>query len=383
MEEILVLDNVPVLCNVLYSTAEEARSVSRGKISLYRCLRCGHGWNAAFDSSLVDYDVPYENSLCFSKTFQEYVEGLIRELIRNHNLRGRVVVEIGCGKGEFLSLLCGQAQCRGIGFDPSLRSEVGGQSGPSPGVRLIPDYFSVGYVPDGFDFVVCRHVLEHVTEPGKLVNTVVQLARHDREVSGYFEVPNFGWIQKAGSIWDVIYEHPHYFTRLSLEWLFAEAGLDILSIASRFGEQFLSITFTVARDLRHRIAVVRQVGIPSRSVFASSGYESPFGETTRLWKRELRHMIGDRGKIVVWGAGSKAVTLLNVVGFDEGRVVVVDVNPRKQGSFVAGTGYRIDSPEVLKNTNPAIVLVMNPQYESEVRSDLEIRSCRASVCSLV
>ena len=31
----------------------------------------------------------------------------------------RAVLEIGCGRGEFLALLCAEAGCRGVGCDPA------------------------------------------------------------------------------------------------------------------------------------------------------------------------------------------------------------------------------------------------------------------------
>jgi hypothetical protein len=47
---------------------------------------------------------------------------------------------------------------------------------------------------------------------------------------------------------------------------------------------------------------------------------------------------------------------------------VVDLNPRKQGHFVPLTGQRIVGPDCLLQNPPDLVIVMNPEYESEVRS---------------
>ena len=38
-------------------------------------------------------------------------------------LRGKDIIEIGCGKGEFLLLLCEMGNNRGTGFDPGFVSE--------------------------------------------------------------------------------------------------------------------------------------------------------------------------------------------------------------------------------------------------------------------
>jgi hypothetical protein len=44
-----------------------------------------------------------------------------------------------------------------------------------------------------------------------------------------------------------------------------------------------------------------------------------------------------------------------------------DVNPKKQGKFVVGTGHPIVSPEQMVARGVRGVLVMNPVYLDEVR----------------
>ena len=49
---------------------------------------------------------------------------------------------------------------------------------------------------------------------------------------------------------------------------------------------------------------------------------------------------------------------------------IVDINPSKQGKFVAGTGQKIVPPESLQDEPPQVVILMNPLYVEEVRSTL-------------
>ena len=49
-------------------------------------------------------------------------------------------------------------------------------------------------------------------------------------------------------------------------------------------------------------------------------------------------MAGDGKRVVVWGEGSKGVTLLNAVGHKETIQYVVDLNTNKQGKYIPGTG---------------------------------------------
>ncbi len=48
-------------------------------------------------------------------------------------------------------------------------------------------------------------------------------------------------------------------------------------------------------------------------------------------------------------------------------VYAVDINPRKQGMYLAGTGQQVVPPEFLRDDKPDVVIVMNPIYENEIR----------------
>jgi C-methyltransferase C-terminal domain len=49
---------------------------------------------------------------------------------------------------------------------------------------------------------------------------------------------------------------------------------------------------------------------------------------------------------------------------------MVDVNPRKQGRYVAGTGHRIVPLTFLSAYRPDAVVIMNGVYREEVRAQL-------------
>jgi hypothetical protein len=62
---------------------------------------------------------------------------------------------------------------------------------------------------------------------------------------------------------------------------------------------------------------------------------------------------------------------------------VVDVNPRKHGRYVPGTGQRVVAPDELSAAPPDLVVVMNPLYVDEVRSTLGRLGLDAEVRSAV
>ena len=57
----------------------------------------------------------------------------------------------------------------------------------------------------------------------------------------------------------------------------------------------------------------------------------------------------------------------------------VDINPRKQGMFVAGSGQEIVPPEFLRVYQPDVVIIMNRNYEDEIAGQLAQLGLQAEI----
>ena len=84
----------------------------------------------------------------------------------------------------------------------------------------------------------------------------------------------------------------------------------------------------------------------------------------------------------MWGAGSKAVGLLTIVRPARVAPYVVDINPRKWGRFLAGTGHRIVGPDDIVTDPVDEMIVLNPIYRDEVRRELERLGVDAAVTTI-
>lgn len=102
----------------------------------------------------------------------------------------------------------------------------------------------------------------------------------------------------------------------------------------------------------------------------------------RSWGARLAKMSDNGQRAVAWGAGSKGVTFLNAVG-DDGRTIehVVDVSPRKHGSFIPCTAQRVIAPSELRELRPECVVLMNSIYRDEVAEMLDELGVNADVVS--
>ncbi|MCH8271549.1 MAG: SAM-dependent methyltransferase, partial [Planctomycetes bacterium] len=69
-------------------------------------------------------------------------------------------------------------------------------------------------------------------------------------------------------------------------------------------------------------------------------------------------------------SGSKGVAFLTTLGVTDEIDCVVDINPHREGTFMAGTGHEIVSPESLADHGVDNVIVMNPIYVDEIRGTL-------------
>ena len=364
----LDLGRLPVFCNVLWDTASAARAAPRGPMQLGFCTACGMIANSAYDPALTAYGPRYENSLHYSPRFQAFAEALADRLIGRYGLTGKRIVEIGAGDGSFLALLCARGGNRGLGLDPS--GPVGTQVAGKGVLELVPSSFPDELAEFGeADLVCCRHTLEHVAQPRAWLEALRRAIGGRAETAVYLEVPSAEYMLQEVALWDVIYEHHSYFTRPALELLVRRAGFDVRDVGTSFGGQYLwleALPRTQAEPPaeRHSRAAVAAVGRRAAS-FARAARDRLQSSTQVIAE------LTDAGRaMVVWGAGSKGVTFLNLTDNAPHIEAAVDINPRKQGRYVPGTGHEVMAPSRLRERQPRAVLVLNPLYAAEVASML-------------
>ena len=112
----------PVLNNVTYDTYKESRSCLSGDVNLVYCPICGLTFNSSFDKNLISYDVSYDSLRTLSQVYTDHlsqVANISSEWISQDD----IVLEIGCGKGDFLKKLNDSTGCKGFGYDKSYEGE--------------------------------------------------------------------------------------------------------------------------------------------------------------------------------------------------------------------------------------------------------------------
>ena len=371
------IEGLPVYCNHLSNSYAEAVEMPRGDVRLAYCCHCGHIFNAAFDPREMDYSPRYENSLHFSARFQQYASALAGQLVERYDLHHKKVVEIGSGQGDFLALICKLGQNQGIGFDPSYRG--GSQDGAQ--IEFIQDYYSEKYAHIQADLVCSRQTLEHIYSPSDFVSGLRQVTRGNPATVFFFEVPNGRFLLNGLSIWDIIYEHYSIFSRPSLQALFARSGFRSLRLEETFAGQYLTIEALACKEGEQPEDLPPQADLRGLQADVDA-FKQNFDQKIQYWRNKLLQSEAKGRCAVVWGAGSKGVTFLNVLNVPGAIRNVVDINPRKRNKFIAGSGHRIVAPEDLRSLRPDLVLVMNKVYQQEIRSQLDDLGLKAELMAI-
>jgi SAM-dependent methyltransferase len=356
-DALVVLHDMPLVGMLFAASCAEAMAAERGTIDLVACRACGHIFNRTFEPARVAYTQDYENSLDMSNRHRAHTEAIVRSLIERHRLRDKIVVEIGCGSGNLLRQLCAHGANHGTGYDPSQPSQPRAPVGAGS-VEIIGAYFADSE-PHEADAICAQHVLEHLPRP---VETLHQARR--RLVPGglgYFEVPNSDVIFGALNIWDLTYEHVSYFSARSLGRALDDAGFSPLRLDSTFGGQYLDAEAVAER--RPAIA------LPETNF---NRFPERFARIMTFWRSQLAEWAATRQRVVLWGAGTKAVSFLNMLGVHvkKGVDYVVDINPRKSSRYVPGTGQRIVAPDFLRDYRPDRIIIMNSEYRNEITAQL-------------
>lgn len=369
---LITIDKVPVHCNLLWPTHDTALRAPQGSINLGFCEHCGHIFNLAFNPRLMKYTQDYENSLHFSPRFQQYVHGLANRLVELYDLHDKDIVEIGSGQGDFLKKLCELGHNRGVGFDPSYVDEG---TGNQHQVQFVRDFYTEEYSGYPADFICSRHVLEHIHQPADFMSMVRRAVGQRFHIVVFFEVPNVLYTVRQLGIWDIIYEHPSYFSSSSLATVFAFNGFRILETKETFGDQFLTVeAMPASSDLE--LPSLDSVGGLAQDVTLFSG---KYREKVETWQQYLKEWARQGRRAVIWGAGSKGVTFLNTIKSSDVVQYAVDINPRKKGMYVAGTGQEIVPPEFLPRIQPDIVIIMNANYKEEIEQQLNAVDVSADI----
>jgi len=309
--------------------------------------------NEAFDPMIVDYSENYENNQSYSKRFNNHMKEVLL-ILKSHMKKNSVIVEVGCGKGNFVELIQRDGYFHIQGYDAAY-------DGINPSIKK---YYLKETDRIYADLVVLRHVLEHIKFPFKFLNMLKSIFGTSNI---FIEVPNYDWIIKKGCFFDITYEHVNYFTEDSLKCLFTENS-------STYGILFDEQYHYIFSDLASLNENFNDAFESDSWVYTS--YEALFPNMNR--EIERISLLAEGRSAFIWGAGTKGCLFLSHCSV-KGKLIgnlkfAVDINPKKIGKFLPGSQILIKSKEDFFKTvsNGDLLIISNPNYKIEIEE--EIRS---------
>ena len=335
--ELFRADRLPVFQNRAFASVAEAKASATGNVVLVQSEQTGLVFNAEFDPALLCYDGEYQNEQACSGVFREHLAD-VAAIVGRH-FKGQRLIEVGCGKGYFLEYLAALGY-QVTGIDPAYE-------GDNPRVIKAPFERGLGLSADA---IVLRHVLEHVSDPLAFLAEIADA--NGGRGSILIEVPCLDWILAHRAWFDIFYEHVNYFRLADFERMFSR----IHERGHVFGGQYLCLVADLASLRSPRADPRDRVAMPADF---RSGVD-----------RAISVIADSRGKSnAVWGAASKGV-IFCVYLQRAGIVIdeVIDINPAKQGRYLACGGLRVRAPEeAAGRLKPQDNLfVMNSNYRDEI-----------------
>lgn len=370
------VNDIPVHSCLLMSSKEEALKYPRGNLQLGFCPGCGFITNTFFDPGVHKYSTQYEETQGFSACFNAFAKSLAQKLVDKYDIHNKTILEIGCGKGEFLALMCQLGDNRGIGIDPAYVPERNPDSAASR-IDFIQDFYSEKYASLRADVICCRHTLEHIATTWKFMRTLRRAIGDQRNILVFFEVPDVMRVLREGAFWDIYYEHCTYFTAGSLARLFRTSGFEIDDLYLDYDGQYLIITAYPAEGPTVASLDLENDLEPLPRAFEQFGKEC--SRRIDYWRNTIQQIILEGQKVIIWGSGSKGVAFLTTLKLSDQIEYVVDINPYRRGKYMPGTGQEIVSPQFLTQYRPQKVIVMNPIYCEEIQRDLDRLSVNADL----
>lgn len=315
-------------------------------LPLLACRQCGFVMLAQGPDDAY-YD-DYVNAPGCSPQMRAAQEAQAEAFVRRFGLEGRRVLEVGCGDGSYVECLV-QAGAEACGIEPS---EAQRALALARGLRVEGGYLSAGRILDEapFDAFATRQVFEHVTDLRGFLGGI--RANLGANAVGLVEVPNFERLLEHGRFFDFIPEHVNYFTPRTLRVALELCGFEVIEMSPAIdGEALVAfVKNTVASDF----------GRASQALGTLAHDVDEFVTESRR----------RGGKVAVWGAGGKGLSILAGVSLS-GIDYVLDSDPHKLGRYTPVSHLRVSHPDVLHEADIRAVLITAPAYQHEIRRTLE------------
>ena len=327
-----------------FLSRSELAADSASDLRIYQCMGCGL---VQADCEPVPYYREVIRATAFSPEMKSFRQAFLADFSETYSLKSKSILEIGCGRGEYLDLL------RAAGLKPfgTEFGEAAWRACLNAGHQVqkcFPDDPSQQIDHGPFDAFASFNFLEHWPDPSAVLRTIS--ANTTQDVIGLVEVPNFDMILRKSLFSEFIADHLSYFTADSLKLLFNLNGFEVIDCASVWHDYILS---AVVRK-RHAIDI------------------GPFSQSRVGLESEVMSFLSRQEEkgVAIWGAGHQALAAISLLGIANKIRYVVDSAPFKQGRYTPASHLPIHAPTRLREEPDGAVLIMAAGFSDEIATIL-------------
>ena len=340
-ESLLRYENMPGAAQFL-PDAESLESDKGVELEVCQCSGCGL---VQLSNEPVSYYKEVVRAAAFSEEMRDFRITQFDTFVNKYSLKGKKVIEIGCGCGEYLSIMqeCGVDAYGLEQSDESVMQCI--ENGLKAAKGFIQS--STNRLNDApFDAFFILNFLEHVPDPNLTLRGIYN--NLGDSAVGLIEVPNFDMILRNKLFSEFIGDHLFYFTKETLSTTLGQNGFEIVGCNEVWHDYIISAVV----KKREKMDI------------------SHFYKCQLQLKNEIEEYIRrfEDKKVAIWGAGHQALAIISLVGLADKIRYVIDSAPFKQGRFTPATHLPIVPPDVLFSDPVNAVIVMAASYSDEVVS---------------
>ena len=309
-------------------------------LTVCQCSGCGL---VQLNNDPVPYYREVIRAAAVSAVIKDFKTRQFADFIQKYSLQGKKIIEFGCGRGEFLSLLQTlEGDAFGLEYSKSSVDQC-----VKNGLKVsagYPDRETGALTGGPFDAFLLLMFLEHMPDPNSALKAI-----HDNLTDGavgLVEVPNFDMLLRNKLFSEFISDHLFYFSRETLQTTLNLNGFEVLEC----GELRDDYVISAVVKKRGRLDISSFYDYQTKIAAGINAYIDRFGEK----------------KVAIWGAGHQALAIVALAKI-AGRVrYVIDSAPFKQGKFTPGTHLPVVAPDTLRTDPVEAVIVMAASYSDEV-----------------
>lgn len=335
-------------------------------LNLYQCSDCGL---VQFDCPPVAYYRDVIRSGGFTTTMVELRRRQYRHLIDFCRLEGKKILEAGCGRGEFLSVLREfPVQAYGIEHLADLVSMA--QEQGLRVWRMFPETEDTVLASADFDAAppydafLSFNFLEHQPDPG----TMLRCIRNNLSDGGVglVTVPSLEYILQYNGYYELIRDHLAYYSFGTLRRLLEHNGFQVL-------EEELVNRDTLSVIVRK--ADFRETGTSGFDRLDISGLAASRRDISRDIDSLLERLAKQGKTLAVWGASHQGFTLAATTGVGKTARYIMDSAPFKQNRFAPASHLPIVAPDHFYEEPVDAILIVAPGYTDEIAGIIRQKYC--------